>query len=582
MNDYLWTLEYAVLTESPRSLELSCEERTPKELTEALVLACRFRGLEHVKVLVESGATFTGSDSYYTAVLDVSPAFKYAYHINDPCRKETVTVPGSKPEMTLSVLPSEERAKVAKYICENSELLEFCPGELLYYSIMSNSREITAVLKEMGVSLSEKRLNSLTEKGQKYAVAECAEMLGMYDGKVLAEVLQDLAAELGGKRLRFGSELLKRLYDPEYDRYLLLEPEVFGRIIESFDHRQMNKMKIMKYAVDRDSVKCLALCAQNGWIDQPARRDELTAYAADNKKTECTAWLLNFKERNFDLAAERAKAEKRTERELNAALDSVTVLRKIWNWKKQEDGTLVITGYKGRGTAVAVPSRIGKSTVTAIGANAFSPKAPRTSEEQKANRAAITSVKLPDGIRVIGEEAFFCCEELSEINIPEGVTDIGEHAFWRCGKLAEITVPDSVVTMGKEAFSECRSLRSVRLPENLETLSRGVFSHCENLPEIKLPSALKYIKGWAFMSCQSFKELVIPEGVVEISWDAFADCFALETVVLPATVTAINTIVSKTDGKIFVKAPARTTFIVERGSFPEEFCRKNNIKFRYA
>ena len=47
-------------------------------------------------------------------------------------------------------------------------------------------------------------------------------------------------------------------------------------------------------------------------------------------------------------------------RELNASPDSVSELKKIWSYIKREDGTLVITSYKGDKTEVTYYHRLNR------------------------------------------------------------------------------------------------------------------------------------------------------------------------------------------------------------------------------
>ena len=61
-------------------------------------------------------------------------------------------------------------------------------------------------------------------------------------------------------------------------------------------------------------------------------------------------------------------------------------------------------------------------------------------------------VIIPDGVKRIGKEAFYDCENLTSITIPNGVTSISDKAFQLCTGLASITIPDSVTSIGDEAF----------------------------------------------------------------------------------------------------------------------------------
>lgn len=213
------------------------------------------------------------------------------------------------------------------------------------------------------------------------------------------------------------------------------DPKFFETVLKCCNGKQMRKQTIMKEIIDKNSSELLEICARYGWLKMSHIRDAMIDYANENGKTEAAAWLLDFKNRTADLAAERSRAEKKAERELNADPNSVTELKKIWKYEKRADGTLIITGYKGAQKIVTVPEKIGKSTVTAIGKLAFSPKAPRLTHEQELLRAGIEKIVVPSTIKTIGSRAF------------------GGYAFdfdkWkRINSLPEVVLPSSLDIFG--------------------------------------------------------------------------------------------------------------------------------------
>ena len=76
-------------------------------------------------------------------------------------------------------------------------------------------------------------------------------------------------------------------------------------------------------------------------------------------------------------------------------------------------------------------------------------------------------IVIPDGVRVIGNDAFtgvfFHNEYTTSITIPESVKYIGNSAFGNCDKLESITIPKNVEKIGKNAFSECDKLTSITI-----------------------------------------------------------------------------------------------------------------------
>ncbi|MDE6726703.1 MAG: leucine-rich repeat domain-containing protein, partial [Oscillospiraceae bacterium] len=269
-------------------------------------------------------------------------------------------------------------------------------------------------------------------------------------------------------------------------------------------------------------------------------------YASDNGKTESTAWLLDFKNRTADLAAERKRAEKKAERELNADPNSLSEIKKVWKFEKQESsdstsaqgrqqsnpgGTVIVTGYKGDSTDVIVPEKICGDTVTAIGKYAFSPNAERLRKEQRALREAITKVTLPDTIESIGEFAFCKCKSLTEINFPKKLTKISKGMFEYTG-FENIVIEGHIKRIGSAAFYVCRALKHVKLCEGVAEIGSGAFYNCTELETIELPRSLERV----------------PSNVMPNA--PFWKCHKL-------------------------------TALVHKGSYAETYCKENNIAYKY-
>lgn len=359
------------------------------------------------------------------------------------------------------------------------------------------------------------------------------------------------------------------------------DPRFFETLLKCGSGKQMRKQAIMQEIIEKNDTELLEICARYGWLKMPRIRDAMIKYSEDKNKTECTAFLLDFKNRNFDLAAEREKAEKRMERELNADPNSVTELKKIWRFKKLEDGGLEITSYKGDQTEVVVPEKIGKNIVTAIGSGAFSGMtwgASRTPKEicdfRKEN---VTRITLPETVTAIGENAFSYCSNLKEINVPYGVKTIEVSAFRSTG-LEAIELPETVECIKDYAFWGCR-MRTIKLPQSLTEIRSDAFSYSW-LEKIEIPAGVKAIPKSAFWHCANLKEIVLHEGIEEIK-PAFFDCQALEKINLPASIKKI--VNYKRNGKTaspFADSH-KLTATVERGSYAEKYCAKNNIAYKY-
>jgi len=64
-----------------------------------------------------------------------------------------------------------------------------------------------------------------------------------------------------------------------------------------------------------------------------------------------------------------------------------------------------------------------------------------------------TDIILPDGLKYIGNDAFWYCSNLQSIKIPDSVETVGTEAFGGCAKLTDVTVP-AEAEIADNAFSE--------------------------------------------------------------------------------------------------------------------------------
>ncbi|MDE6726444.1 MAG: leucine-rich repeat domain-containing protein [Oscillospiraceae bacterium] len=475
-------LEMGVMQDAPIKVAKVLEQMGEVDFTaRALGLACRFRGLEMVKTLVERGATFSFDAE------KVRPSFrrsKLAYLdqlygdenyslslISKASRRETAEIINlGKHFCGVQLVPLNERLRTLNYLCQNAEKIGFDPDDFLFYAHFPEDREMIELLKNKGAVVPEKRIKMITEGGNNDDWLTYCWIASRLDVEQFIRVMNGLIAECNGKKLHF-TELF--FY---YNEKRFANPDFFKFLLDNFNQSKMNKTKIMKWLIDSGTVPCLEIAAESGWLKQPRKRDEMIQYSTEHEHTECTAWLLDFKNRTADLAAERAKAEKKAERELNENPNSLTALKKTWGFKEKKDGTLVITSYKGNSTVLVVPAEIGGRKVTEIGDWALSPHAPRIKDPSREFRKTITKITLPNGLKKIGQSAFCDLISLESVNIPETVRSIGEYAFRDCNSLKTVIVPEGVSDIEANAFSIQRgtgALEYVQLPRSLKYFQEG-------------------------------------------------------------------------------------------------------------
>ena len=151
------------------------------------------------------------------------------------------------------------------------------------------------------------------------------------------------------------------------------------------------------------------------------------------------------------------------------------------------------------------------------------------------------SVTVPDGVEIIGYEAFrFEGEKdehvLGQIVLPASLKIIEEGAFAnnivvtnidlsKCSELTEI---------GPRAFSGCRSINNIDLSkcEKLTSLGDKVFAGCKGLTSVQFPTSLNTIGQQAFMNTGLTEIDLSMIKLKKFDTQIFKSCPQLESVIL--------------------------------------------------
>lgn len=129
---------------------------------------------------------------------------------------------------------------------------------------------------------------------------------------------------------------------------------------------------------------------------------------------------------------------------------------------------------------------------------------------------------------------------ISEFTFPNNIEVIGEYAFWGCNNLLELKVPSSVKTLENNAFYACNRLESISLPTTITFLPQYVVGFCYNLQHIWKRTTLdineewvennlgdlEYIGNSAFYFCTNLPEIRMHD-VGRIEDLAFYNCTKL-------------------------------------------------------
>ena len=81
------------------------------------------------------------------------------------------------------------------------------------------------------------------------------------------------------------------------------------------------------------------------------------------------------------------------------------------------DGIGAITGFQGSPTDVTIPFSVAGVPVQAIAEKAFY------------ECDSLTSVTVPEGVKLIGSSAFYACRSLETVTLPDSVGIISPYAF---------------------------------------------------------------------------------------------------------------------------------------------------------
>jgi len=214
------------------------------------------------------------------------------------------------------------------------------------------------------------------------------------------------------------------------------------------------------------------------------------------------------------------------------------------------DGKAELTACNSTASHIVIPEKLGGCDVYKIGSGVFE------------NRADLISITLPDtveiiadnafagcsslvsftanGLKLIGEKAFYMCISITVIIIPEGVTEIGKSAFEGCKSATKIEIADSVLTIGDSAFSECSAAATLTLGNNVTYIGANSFYLCVNITVIIIPDSVTEIGNSAFEGCSSATTITVGNGVTKIGDSAFSGCSAATDLTLGNNVTYIG------------------------------------------
>lgn len=181
----------------------------------------------------------------------------------------------------------------------------------------------------------------------------------------------------------------------------------------------------------------------------------------------------------------------------------------LWSYMLHDDGTVTIgqniynNTLKGE---IEIPEKVDGYTVSVIG--------------DFSNCGRITSVKIPNTVKIISNSAFSGCTNLSNIEIPSSVSDIGAFAFENTPWLTNKRNSDSLVIVNNILIDGRSAAGNIVIPFGVKKIGEAAFTGC-SLGSISIPVTVDYIGLGALYSYKG-DSIYIPNKAVEIRERAFA------------------------------------------------------------
>lgn len=225
-----------------------------------------------------------------------------------------------------------------------------------------------------------------------------------------------------------------------------------------------------------------------------------------------------------------------------------------YRYAVQEDGTIQISEYTGKGGNVTIPDTIDGMPVTSIARYAFG------------DNLKITSVTIPESITEIGVRAFRGCEKLTTIKFIGRVPYIDAGAFAGCYKLKSIIVEPNEATDSYSNVND-KSGRTAAIEED-------AFRYCIELHDVSPLVGITAIGDNAF-DCCIMESFTIPEGVVSIGKQAFSSCVYLHTIEVPASVTFIGEDAFDRTNEVY----GYTYLVGPSGTYAEQYAKENGLRY---
>lgn len=189
-----------------------------------------------------------------------------------------------------------------------------------------------------------------------------------------------------------------------------------------------------------------------------------------------------------------------------------------------DEDCIAITGYRGEGGMVEIPSTIDGMKVTIIGSlqqlvDGVQDGSRHISTPDQKETKPITGIKVPDTVKYIDEDAFKYCSDIENIELHDGLIQIGYQAL-RYTKWYE-SQPDGNVYIGNVYYTykgDNYDDPGISIKDGTKVIAEGAFRNSDwgdALAGVVIPDSVEWIGRLAFQGPNT-DDLVIPDSVTRV------------------------------------------------------------------
>lgn len=181
----------------------------------------------------------------------------------------------------------------------------------------------------------------------------------------------------------------------------------------------------------------------------------------------------------------------------------------------------------------------------------------------------ISEYIVPDGVKIIDENAFSNLRKVTKIDIKDGVTEIKRDAFSNSSLLTSVNIGNTVTSIQLGAFDNCTKLTKINvlegninyssengilfnkdktkiikypmakgeqsydIPNSVKSIEENAFENCKNILSVNINENVTKIGKAAFESCKSLEKIKLPKNISYVGNNAFANCSKLTSIIIP-------------------------------------------------